>query len=420
MSEIILKKFKDFAAINPGQSPKSKYYSRSKGMPFLQGNRTFGLLYPKIDTYTQKATKIADIGQILMSVRAPVGDLNFANIKVCIGRGVAAINARDGNNNFLFYCLKYNIKNLIRQGNGTTYDSVNKGVVNEFDLIMPESFESRMNIAKLLSSLDAKIELNNRINAELEAMAKLLYDYWFVQFDFPDTQGRPYKSSGGKMVFNKKLKRKIPAGWEVKELAAWIANDKNGDWGKDKVQGNYTQKVSCVRGTDINSLNGKTISKAPVRFILEKNLNKLLVQNDMIIEISGGAPKQSTGRIAFITKETLERFNNPLICSNFCKAISLKNPKHLYYFTYLWNSLYDNGLLFCWEGKTSGIKNLLFDSFVKQHKAIVPDNGLLNRFNDLTIPIQAKIQKNIQENQHLAELRDWLLPMLMNGQVSVE
>ena len=115
MNRETLVKFRDFATLNPGQSPKSEFYSNSEGLPFLQGNRTFGLLYPKIDTYTTKTTKIAEKGEILMSVRAPVGDLNFAKEKVCIGRGIAGINAKDGNNKFLFYCLKYNIILLFSQ-----------------------------------------------------------------------------------------------------------------------------------------------------------------------------------------------------------------------------------------------------------------------------------------------------------------
>ncbi|MBK9395046.1 MAG: restriction endonuclease subunit S [Uliginosibacterium sp.] len=111
-------------------------------------------------------------------------------------------------------------------------------------------------IAAVLSALDAKIDCNNRINAELEAMAKTLYDYWFVQFDFPDANGKPYKSSGGKMVCNATLKREIPEGWDVVPLSDWIANDKTGDWGKEAVEGNYTLRVDCIRGADINGLNG--------------------------------------------------------------------------------------------------------------------------------------------------------------------
>jgi type I restriction enzyme S subunit len=249
-------------------------------------------------------------------------------------------------------------------------------------------------------------------------MAKTLYDYWFVQFDFPNEQGKPNKSSGGKMAYNEELKREIPEGWEVKKLSEWINNDKSGDWGKETEQGNYTQKVSCVRGADLNGLNGKGELNSPTRFILEKNSHKILENHDLIIEISGGSPTQSTGRLAFITEETLERFKNPLICSNFCKAVTLKEDKYLYNFVYQWNRFYDYGGLFGWEGKTSGIKNLLFESFVSNQKEVYPKSEVVEKFYDFVKPIHAKKQKNLLENQQLTALRDWLLPMLMNGQVA--
>jgi type I restriction enzyme S subunit len=274
-------------------------------------------------------------------------------------------------------------------------------------------------IGDIYVGISEKIEINNKINKELESISKILYDYWFVQFDFPDKNGKPYKSSGGKMVFNAALKREIPEGWEVDSFSNWIKNDKSGDWGKESEQGNYVNKVSCIRGADLNGLNGKGEVKSPTRFILEKNSHKLLEIGDFIIEISGGSPTQSTGRMAFITKETLERFDNPLICSNFCKAVTLKDEKALYNFAYEWNRLYDAGVLFGWEGKTSGIKNLLFESFVTNHKVALPNSKIMEQFYDKAKPIHAQIQTNLKQNQKLSELRDWLLPMLMNGQVSV-
>ena len=142
-------------------------------------------------------------------------------------------------------------------------------------------------------------------------MAKVIYEYWFVQFDFPDENGKPYKSSGGKMIYNEELKRKIPENWEVGELKFWIDRDKSGDWGKEKSEGNYTEKVSCVRGADINGLNGQGEVKTPERYILSKNSHKILEAGDLIIEISGGSPTQSTGRLGYIIDSTLERFENP-------------------------------------------------------------------------------------------------------------
>ena len=328
---------------------------------------------------------------------------------------------KDYDARFIYYALfRDDFFNHVMKGSkGTKMPRGDKNQVLDF-LIPNFKKQYQRKVAKILTDLDSKIELNKKINEELEAMAKLIYDYWFVQFDFSDRNRKPYKSSGGKMVYNKELNKEIPDGWQVGSFSNWIKNDKSGDWGKESEQGNYVNKVSCIRGTDLNGLNGKGEVKSPVRYVIEKNRHKLLEIGDFIIEISGGSPVQSTGRMALITEETLQRFDNPLICSNFCKAVTLKDEKSIYNFAYEWNRLYDAGVLFGWEGKTSGIKNLLFDSFVTNHKVVLPSQKTMVMFYEKAKPIHAQIQKNLQQNQKLAELRDWLLPMLMNGQVRVK
>lgn len=365
--------------------------------------------------------------------RYEVGDILVANIRPYLKKIWYADQAggnssdvltfkvnSDYDSRFIYYAMFRDdfFKHMMNGSKGTKMPRGDKDQILEFPI--PDFDKSvQTSIANILSKLDKKISINNDINNQLETLIKLVYNYWFVQFDFPNDQGKPYKSSGGKMVYNKELKREIPEGWEVKELAGWIEKDKNGDWGKESEQGNYKVKVSCIRGADLNGLNGKGELKAPVRYILKSNANKILDPNDLIVEISGGSPTQSTGRLGYITEETLERFDNPLICSNFCKALSLKDTKQLFYFVFLWNAIYENDILFGWEGKTSGIKNLLFDSFINNYNAIKPDERLVERFNSFIKPIHSKIQKNLFENQQLTELRDWLLPMLMNGQVTV-
>jgi type I restriction enzyme S subunit len=330
----------------------------------------------------------------------------------------------------VYYTKTKTFRSQISSSAGTSINNLNQGILADVEIPF-FSKPDQQKIAKVLSTLDAKIELNNQINAELEAMTKLLYDYWFVQFDFPMTaeqasalgqpelEGKPYKTSGGKMVFNPTLKRDIPAGWKNGTLQHFIISDKTGDWGKDSTEGNYTERVTCIRGTDLNALNGAGLMKSPTRYILRKNSHKQLVPNDVIVEISGGSPTQSTGRAGMITEQTLERFADPLICSNFCKAIKIKNSDSLHYFMRTWRNLYDHGVLFSWEGKTSGIKNLLFDSFITHHKVAIPPEDLITRFAAVISPQHAEIQKLLIQNQELTKLRDWLLPMLMNGQVTV-
>ena len=297
--------------------------------------------------------------------------------------------------------------------------SFNEAMFSYLEIMLPD-FDTQKKIGDFLYSLEKKKQINNQINQELEAMAKTLYDYWFVQFDFPDQNGKPYKSSGGKMVYNPELKREIPEGWGVTTFSSWISDNKTGDWGKETSQGNYTLEVDCIRGADINGLSGNGKTDMPTRFILEKNKDKLLTDFDIVIEISGGSPTQSTGRIVGISENVLNRFDLPLICSNFCKAVSLKEQETFYNFVYEWKNLYDNGVLFSWEGKTSGIKNLLFDSFVTNYHIAQPPIDLMEQFFDYASSVDRKIQLLLKQNQELTQLRDWLLPMLMNGQVKVE
>ena len=319
---------------------------------------------------------------------------------------------------YVMYYLQYMKKYLLQISKvGGTRNALTKEAIGKLPIKISDDCNK---ISKILDNIDQKIQTNNQINQELEAMAKTLYDYWFVQFDFPDQNGKPYKSSGGKMVYHPELKREIPEGWGVTTFSSWISDNKTGDWGKETSEGNYTLEVDCIRGADINGLSGNGKTDMPTRFILEKNKNKLLTDFDIVIEISGGSPTQSTGRIVGISENVLNRFDLPLICSNFCKAVSLKEQETFYNFVYEWKNLYDNGVLFSWEGKTSGIKNLLFDSFVTNYHIAQPPIDLMKQFFDYASSVDKKTQLLLKQNQELTQLRDWLLPMLMNGQVKVE
>lgn len=278
---------------------------------------------------------------------------------------------------------------------------------------IPE-MELQKSIGKTLYDIDQKITINTNMNAELEAMAKQLYDYWFVQFDFPDENGKPYKSSGGKMVYNSTLKRDIPAGWEISTLSSVIGKDKSGDWGQEVEKGCYTLKVNCIRGADL-----KDSFNAPTRFINANNKNRLLNEGDIIVEISGGSPVQATGRSLYVSKGLLEWYNNRLICSNFCRPLEIADTKGAPYFYYTWNLLYDNNIMFNFEGKTSGIKNLLLDMILETNWYF-PPSSINKSFCDFVTKNFRLIDSNKTEIENLTHLRDSLLPMLMNGQVTVE
>lgn len=422
----------DIANVITGYPFKSENYTKD-GIKVLRGeNITIGelrwdttkhwnLYFELLDKFSLQIDDVV-IGMDGSRVGKNKAKISIDDLPLLLAQRVACLRAKNGNyQKFLFYLInnKRFEEYILRVQTGSSIPHISKQQIENFN-IPYFNYKKQQKIANVLSSLDSKIELNNKINKELEAMAKTLYDYWFVQFDFPDENGKPYKSSGGKMVYNQELKREIPQGWEVKTIFEFIGNNKGGDWGKEQEEGNYTQKVSCIRGADLNGLNGLGELNPPERFILDKNSNKILESHDLIVEISGGSPTQSTGRLSFVIDETITRFENPLICSNFCKSFSLKNSKHFYYFIYMWNNLYDNSVLFGWEGKTSGIKNLLFDSFTQKYFVVVPNEGINQKFYEKINSFHKMKQKKLKENQELAKLRDWLLPMLMNGQVRVK
>ena len=169
----------NIAQITMGQSPKGSSLNKiGEGVPFIQGNRTFGFLYPTIDTYTSSPVKNANRGDILFSVRAPVGDINIAQEDLCIGRGICAIKSKTGENGFLFYLLKNNVKRLISQANGTVFTSVNRNDLESFEVTIPSSLDYRTRISNILSTIDRKIELNNQLNDYLEKLGQMIFDVY--------------------------------------------------------------------------------------------------------------------------------------------------------------------------------------------------------------------------------------------------
>ena len=313
---------------------------------------------------------------------------------------------------YLYYFLKnLHLDEMFSKGSSVV-PSLDRKVVHSLIVPFQEDKTCQKQIASILSNIDRKIELNRAINQNLEAMAKQLYDYWFVQFDFPDENGKPYKSSGGKMVWNEKLKREIPIGWKDITFNSFINKNKAGDWGDD-IPKDGTIKVGCVRGADIIKLND-----VPTRYITSKHSNRLLEDGDIVIEVSGGSPIQATGRVALITNGVIERNGRALVCSNFCQSFSMKKRVFSEYFYYLWKNLYDNDNMFNFEGKTSGIKNFQTEIFLANHWFEVPKQ-LIETFHAVVSQYHLMIDQNIAESNNLIKLRDELLPLLMNGQVSV-
>ena len=377
-----------------GQSPKSEYYNnKCIGTPFLQGNRTFGRKYPTFDTYTTVVTKSAKAGDIIMSVRAPVGDLNITPVDICLGRGVCSLRMKNGNQEYLFYLMKYYIPHLLNKESGTVFGSVNRKDILGLEVNVAE-YKEQQKIARFLSAIDEKIELNEHINKNLDEQARLLFRYWFID--------APESNSWKKGTFSNIIDLMIP-----------------GDWGKDTPSGKHTEMVYCIRGADIPEVKAGNKGKMPTRYILPQNyVNKHLVDGDVVVEISGGSPTQSTGRIAAVSQSLLNRYDKGMVCTNFCKALKPR-PGYSMFVYYYWQYLYDKNVFFSYENGTTGIKNLDISSFIETEPIVLPPQNLVSKFDSFCQSLFNIIFANGRENEDLAMLRDNLLPQLMTGKLEI-
>ncbi|NLU38076.1 MAG: restriction endonuclease subunit S [Bacteroidales bacterium] len=281
-------------------------------------------------------------------------------------------------------------------------------------LIPIRSIEEQEAIGNLYITLSEKIELNNRINAELEAMAKTLYDYWFVQFDFPYSPptegcpqdgvgiGKPYKSSGGLMVWNEQLKRKIPEGWEVGNLLM-LSNLEGGGTPSKANDEYWNGNIPFYTPTDYTNSIFTTTTQA---FITQNGLDscssKLFSKGTIFITARG-----TVGNITIASTETAMNQS----CYAFC-------PKPSIDYGFLYFSV--KSLISILKAKSGGsVFNSIVSNDIKQAQLAIPPTTLIQKYADISRPIFEKIYTNTKQNQHLASLRDWLLPMLMNGQVTI-
>lgn len=308
---------------------------------------------------------------------------------------------------YLFNFLK--CLDLTKLNSGTGVPSMTFNSYYDLKVKLPD-LPTQKSIAKVLSDLDAKIELNNKINRELEAMAKTLYDYWFVQFDFPNADGKPYKSSGGKMVYNAELKREIPEGWEagtlgkIAELIRGVTYDSSEI--KDE---NDEDTVPVLRATNIT---GNVLDLDNMVYVPRQNVSKIQLLNrlDILITMSSGS-KEHIGKNGFYY------FDKEVSFGAFCAKIVAKKDFRYYLYSYTQSEF----MFATIKNECLGTNiNNLNGSLVKGFKLVLPPIDLIKKFNEKVQSIYETIGNNHKQNQHLTALRDWLLPMLMNGQVRVK
>ncbi|MEO5979719.1 MAG: restriction endonuclease subunit S [Chryseolinea sp.] len=303
-------------------------------------------------------------------------------------------------------CPKYVYYLLKCLGNLKTSDKSAVPGVNRNDLheiVVPYiQSEQQESVAKVLSDLDSKIELSNKINAELEAMAKLIYDYWFVQFDFPNAKGKPYKASGGKMVWSEELKREIPEGW-----SAGVASD--------IFKFNPTLSVKKGSLSSYIDMNALPEFGFMTKEIQKKEFNGGMKFQNGDLAVARITPCLENGKTGLITllEEDEIGFGSTEFIILRGKEFDLRS-----FASCLSRSENFRKFAISKMTGTSGRKRVS-STDLELFEMPIPTNEILKRFELLASPFFKTTTSNVRENQELSEIRDWLLPMLMNGQVKV-
>lgn len=372
-----------------------------------------------------KSAFLFNANTIAISKSGTIGRLGILKDRMCGNRAVINIdvNKQVADLFYVFYTLIYKKPEILSKAGGSIQKNLYVSALETISL-NHKDLTTQKRIAKVLSDLDAKIELNNRINLELEAMAKMLYDYWFVQFDFPFdfAQGKPneqgevaersrsYKSSGGKMVYNAELKREIPEGWEVKKLGDVVTSTGTG----------LNPRDNFVLGEGNNYyVTIKNIEQG--RVILDNKCDKI---SDESLEIINKRSDLQIGDILFTSIEPvgttyliLEKPKN----WNINESVFTIRPDYKKVTSeFLYMFLSGDYIKSYTKNVSAGsIHKGVRHSVLKDCKFILPTRNFIDEFTNKTQPILKQLDLFQKENQQLSELRDWLLPMLMNGQVTV-
>ena len=406
MIKVVLSSIIDIISGGTPQTSIEEYWNNGNigWLSVTDFNNDLRFVYDSEKKITKKGlnesnTKLLEYGDIIISARGTVGALAQIGIPMCFNQSCFGIRGKTDtvDNDFLFYALRNYVQHIKKRSQGSVFDTINLKSFDLMEIEIPKTISTQQKIAKVLSDLDAKIEINNRINIELEAMAKTLYDYWFVQFDFPDTNGKPYKSTGGKMDWNAELKREIPEGWEVKMLLD-IATFVNG--------------LACQKFRPKENEDSYRVIKI-------REMGTGFTENSEFV--STNIPEKvviHNGDILFSWSATLDvkiwTGGTGALNQHIFKITSNDFPKSYFYFELL-NYLQHFKMQAELRKTTMGH---ITQDHLRQSRITIPTLELIEKLDEILKPILDKKVKLEEENQELASLRDWLLPMLMNGQVS--
>ena len=402
-SEWTIKRLSEIADFNPRESlpkgTKAKKISMDMIQPYCRDIPSFeiaeftgGTKFRNGDTIMARITPCLENGKTAQVNILNNNEIGFGSTEYIVFRAKEGISDPD----YVYYlvCSPLIREPAIKSMVGSSgRQRVQTDVIQKLEVNVP-SIEEQQKIASVLRTLDDKIKLNNEINKNLEQQAQTLFQEWFIS--------NPASSA-----------------WSIGTFSDIIESMIAGDWGKESPQGNFTKQAFCIRGADIPEVKAGNKGKMPTRYILPKNYTtKHLVDGDVVIEISGGSPTQSTGRIAAISQSLLDRYDKGMICTNFCKALK---PKHGYsmFLYYYWQYLYNRNVFFSYENGTTGIKNLDISGFIETEPIMLPPFELVSKFDAYCKSNFDSTFANGLESEQLSILRDLLLPKLMSGELDV-
>ena len=384
-----------------------KEYYENGNIPWINsGELSSPYIYKATNFITQKgyensSTKLYPIDTVLVAMYgATAGKASLLKIEACTNQAICAILP---NPDYSSIFLKYNLDTLyeymVGLSTGSARDNLSQAGIGELKLMMPQTKDEQEKLVSILTCIDRKIELNRAINDNLEKIAKQLYDYWFVQFDFPDENGRPYKSSGGAMVWNDKLKRKIPSGWYCGTLLD-IAE--------------YTNGLACQRFRPIDD------KKLPVIKIKEMHYG-LSSDTEWVRSDIPEPVKVYDGDVLFSWSASLEvmlwAYGNGGLNQHIFKVTSKNGFPRSFYLYQLID--YIGNFKRMAEARKTTMGHITQDH-LKQSTIALPQNvDIANKLEERLCPIFDTIVRNSQEIMNLTKQRDELLPLLMNGQVSL-
>ena len=403
--------------VKRGASPRPIHdYISDKGIPWVKiadatysNSRFISKTKEFIKKEGKEKSKYIQKGTLILSNSATPGIPKIMKIDACVHDGWLVIdNFKCVLKEFMYYMFIYERDKLVRLSTGSVFNNLKTDIVKRYKVNLPKLNNQKV-IVKILSILDDKIELNNQINKNLEEMAQVIFKHWFIDFEFPNENGEPYKSSGGEMVDSEM--GLIPKGWRFEKLGNLLSEIVTGNRPKGGVS-KFKKGIPSIGAESINGLCNYDFSKT--KYIPESyfsNMKKGIVKNGDILLYKDGA---KIGRKSMF----LENFPFKRCCVNshvfILRSNSLMKQNYLYF--YLDQKFMTKNII---NLNTNSAQPGINSTSVKTLRILLPSDKTLNLFNELVFPILRIIFNNSKGNQCLSNLRDALLPKLMSGEIRV-